>query len=60
MSERISNMPPTILKRLIISSILYTVFALIGAVIAIMENRPAVTVGMCRTGDVHAKFIFNT
>lgn len=34
-------MIPTTLKRLITSSVLYMVIALIGAVVAIIENRPA-------------------
>jgi hypothetical protein len=51
-------MPPTILKRLITSSILYMVFALIGAVIAIMENRPAEAGGFSTGLPVLRDFLY--
>jgi hypothetical protein len=35
------NMMPTTLKRLITSSVLHMISALIGAVVAILENRPS-------------------
>ena len=35
------NMIPTTLKRLITNSVLYMVIALIGTIVAILENRPA-------------------
>ncbi|RPJ24182.1 MAG: hypothetical protein EHM33_18685 [Chloroflexi bacterium] len=51
-------MPPTTLKRLITSSILYMVFALIGAVIAIMENRPAEAGGFSTGLPVLQDFLY--
>jgi len=51
-------MTPTTLKRLITISILYMVFALIGAVIAIMENRPAAAGGFSTGLPVLQDFLY--
>lgn len=58
MSDRMSNLIPTTLKRLIVSSILYMAFALIGAGIAIMENRPAAAGGFSTGLPVLQDFLY--
>jgi hypothetical protein len=51
-------MIPTTLKRLITSSVLYMVIALIGAVIAIIENRPANAGGFSTDLPVMQDFLY--
>lgn len=51
-------MIPTTLKRLITSSVLYMVIALIGAVIAIIENRPANAGGFSTGLPVMQDFLY--
>lgn len=51
-------MIPTTLKRLITSSILYMVIALIGAVVAIFENRPANAGGISTGLPVLQDFLY--
>jgi hypothetical protein len=52
------NMIPTTLTRLIISAILYMLLASIGAVIAIMENRPAAAGGFSTGLPVLQDFLY--
>jgi len=53
-----SNMIPVTLKRLITCSILYMVFAVIGAVVAIIENRPAAAGGFSTGLPVVQDFLY--
>lgn len=52
------NMIPTTLKRLITSSILYMVIAVIGAVVGITENRPANAGGFSTGLPVMQDFLY--